>query len=77
MGLDMESLLDMDVLSFNALSESGIRVRARQSYEQACIGRAAAQADQKSFQKFTKQYSKVADGPKTSADLEAKFGGGF
>lgn len=76
-GHPLETLLDMDVLSFNSLATSADRVDAREKLELATISR-LSQATNKSFPKVCKARwgHKLKDlmPVKTGDDFLRKFG---
>jgi hypothetical protein len=73
-------VLSHDIKSLGALIESVHRVQAVQKYEQAYTMMHAAQADQKSMEKWLKPWKKLFDPAAKGGDEKAflsKFGKGI
>jgi hypothetical protein len=66
-GSDLETVADMDALSFLALAEVVARVQARHKYENAWTTMMAAQGTKDGMDKLTKQWQPKAD-PKQDTD---------
>lgn len=78
-GMSLTAVADLDILTFNALLSSVIRVTYNQRTEQAWTAMIAAQGTQKSMKAWVKGWDQ-ARGQKTKGDITdflKKFGGGF
>lgn len=81
-GNSLETIADMDALSFLALAEVVARVQARHKYEHAWTAMMAAQGTKEGMEKLTKQWQPKAD-PKQDSEkflgvlASAGISGGF
>lgn len=73
----MEWLLDLDVKSFWALSQSSDRVNAAKKIENAWTAMIAAQGQSGGMKKWLKPWTKKIDRGDSAADFLTKFGEGF
>lgn len=60
-GCDPEWVLDLDMLAFNALVETAMKLEAKQRYDTAIRDRMIAHDDGKGFKNYLKELSKDAD----------------
>ena len=78
--MSLEEIGDLDLLTFNALLTSVIRVTYIQRTEAAWTAMIAAQGQQKDMDKWVKQWREASGEKKKSggmSDFLKAFGGGF
>jgi hypothetical protein len=79
--MSLESIAQLDLLTFDALLSSVMRVTYTQRTEQAWTAMVAAQGTQKSMEGWLKRWAKITKMDKETkkglAEFLGEFGGGF